>query len=192
MYLLGQLCGIVGTIITIVQPQLRRKEQILFCSLLTNSMSALNYGLIGQTGSAVFLCLIAIVQSMVGIWHERKETEVSKVESVLFFCLYIGFGIFGMISTEGFVWEISWKNALELLPIVGALMLMLSVFAKGEQKTRVFLLLNGASWMAYTAIIGATMFFACAAAMLSSVNALWKYRKADIPTENKPRINKNC
>lgn len=181
MYLLGQLCGIVGTIITIAQPQFRHKEHILFCSVLTNSMSALNYGLIGQTGSAVFLCLIAIVQSIVAIWHERRKTMISTWESVLFFCLYVSFGFYGMISAEGFVWEISWKNVLELLPILGALMLMLSVFAKGEQKTRAFLLLNGASWMIYTAIIRATMFFACAASMLSSLSALWKYGKAASP-----------
>ena len=82
-----------------------------------------------------------------------------------------------MISAEGFVLEVSWKNALELLPIIGALMLMLSVFAKGEQRTRLFLLLNGASWVVYTAIIGATTFFSCAASMISSIIALWKYHK---------------
>ena len=177
MYLLGQICGIIGTIITIIQPQFRSKVQILVCGILVNAMSSLNFALIGQTGSAVFLCLIAIVQSCISIWHEKHKTKVSSFESILFFFLYVGFGLFGMISAEGFVLEVSWKNALELLPIIGALMLMLSVFAKGEQRTRLFLLLNGASWVVYTAIIGATTFFSCTASMISSIIALWKYHK---------------
>ncbi len=176
MYLLGQACGVIGTIITIIQPQFRSKVQILICGILVNAMSCLNFALIGQTGSAVFLCLIAIVQSLISIWHEQHDTKVSSSESVLFFFLYVGFGLFGMVSTEGFVWEASWKNALELLPIIGALMAMLSIFAKGEQRTRVFLLLNGAAWAAYTAIIGATTFFTTVASLISTIIALRKYR----------------
>lgn len=176
MYLLGQICGVIGTIITIIQPQFRSKVQILICGILVNAMSSLNFALIGQTGSAVFLCLIAIVQSLIAIWHERHGTKVSIFESILFFFLYVGFGLFGMISAEGFLWEISWKNALELLPTIGALMAMLSVFAKGEQKTRVFLLLNGTAWVAYTAVIGATTFFTTVASLISTIIALWKYR----------------
>jgi len=177
MYLLGQVCGVIGTFITIIQPQFRSKLQILVCGILVNMMSCLNFALIGQTGSVVFLCLIAIVQSCISIWHEKHNTKVSSFESILFFFLYVGFGLFGMISAEGFMWEVSWKNALELLPIIGALMAMLSVFAKGEQKPRVFLLLNGAAWVAYTAIIGATTFFTNVASLISTMIALWKYHK---------------
>lgn len=176
MYLLGQCCGIIGTMITIVQPQFKKKEQISICCILVNTMSALNFALIGQTGSAVFLCLVAIVQAMVSIWHERRDTEISSLETILFFILYVGFGFYGMIASEGFVWAINGRNLLELLPIIGALMLMLSVFARGEQRTRLFLLLNGAAWAVYTASIGATAFFTAVAAMLSSIIALWKYR----------------
>ena len=177
MYLLGQICGIIGTVITILQPQFRTKVQILTCCMLVNTMNALNFALIGQRGSSVFLCLIAIVQSMVSILHEKKGTSVSSFELVVFFFLYIIFGFFGMVSAENFVWEISRTNLLELLPIIGALMLMFSVFARGEQRTRLFLLLNGASWMVYTAMIGATAFFSCMASVISSVIALWKHRQ---------------
>lgn len=177
MYLLGQFCGVVGTVITILQPQFRKKEQILICCILVNGMCALNYSLIGQTGSAVFLCLVAMAQSVVSIWHERRGSQVSTVETVLFFLLYLGLGFYGMLASEGFVWAVNRHNLLELLPIIGALMLMLSVFAGGEQKTRLFLLLNGAAWGVYTAAIGAAAFLTAVAAMVSSGAALWKYRK---------------
>ena len=57
-------------------------------------------------------------------------------------------------------------------------MLMLSVFAKTEQKTRFFLFLNGSAWLVYTAVVGATAFFTCVAAMVSALIAMVKYRKA--------------
>ena len=176
MYIIGQLCGIIATIITLVQPQFRRKNQILLCTMLNNAMNGLNFLLIGQAGSAVFLCLVAIVQSLVSLWHERRKTAVFSPETILFFFLYVGFGFYGMISSDGFVWAVNQQNLLELLPIIGAVMLMLSVFAKGEQRTRMFLLLNGAVWAVYTAAIGATAFFSATASMISSAIALWKYQ----------------
>ena len=177
MYLLGQICGIIATIITIIQPQFRSRVQILVCGILINMLNSLNFALIGQTGSAVFVCLIAILQSMIAVWHEKRGTRVSAFESLLFFFLYVGFGTLGMISAGNFLWEISRENMLELLPTIGALMFMCSVFARGEQKTRFFLLLNGASWVVYTAVIGAATFFSCMFSMISSAIALWKYRK---------------
>ena len=148
-----------------------------FCTAAVNGLNALNFTLIGELGSSVFLCLVAVVQSFVSVWHEKRKTEVSNLETILFFLLYVGFGFYGMMLSEGFRWEINGKLLLELLPIIGALMLMLSVFAKGEQKTRFFLLLNGTAWLAYTAAVRATAFFTCVAAIVSALIAMVKYRK---------------
>ena len=179
MYIFGQICGIIGTIITIVQPQFKSKQRILWCTLVVNGLSATNYACVGGVGSAVFLCLIAVVQAAVSIVHVRRDTEIAKWETVLFFLLYMGAGFYGMITSAGFVWGINAHNLLELLPIIGALMLMLSVFAKTEQKTRAFLFCNGAVWAVYCAIIGAATFFTALAAMVSSAVAMWKYRNTE-------------
>ena len=177
MYILGQILGLIGTAVTIATPQFRTKIQILFCNASVNALNALSFAMLGQTGSAVYLCLIAIVQTLVSMWHEKKQTAVMLWETILFFILYAGFGFYGMISSDGFVWAITLHNLLQLLPIIGAVMLMFSVFAKGEQKTRFFLLLNGAAWLVYTAAIGSTVFFTSVASIISTITALWKYRK---------------
>ena len=127
MYIIGQICGLISTVVTIAAPQFRTKQQILICNVLINGLEAFNFLAIGQFGSAVFLCLVAIVQSFVSMWHERKQTAVTLWENVLFFFLYVGFGLFGMVCSEGFVWAITPHNLLQLIPIIGALMLMLSV-----------------------------------------------------------------
>lgn len=177
MYILGQILGLIGTAVTIATPQFRTKFQILFCNASVNALNALSFAMLGQTGSAVYLCLIAIVQTLVSMWHEKKQTAVMTWETILFFILYAGFGFYGMISSDGFVWAITIHNLLQLLPIIGAVMLMFSVFTKGEQKTRFFLLLNGAAWLIYTAAIGSTVFFSSVASIVSTITALWKYRK---------------
>lgn len=177
MYYLGQVCGLIGTAITIVQPQFQKKVQILICTILVNALNALNFALIGQVGSSVFLCLVAVVQAMVAIGHVRRNTAVSRMENILFLLLYVGFGFYGMVTAEGFAWAFTWQVMLELLPIIGALMLMLSVFAKTEQKARLFLLLNGSAWLVYTAVIGATAFFTALVAIISAGIALCKYRE---------------
>ena len=43
MYLLGQFCGVVSTVVTIVRPQLQKKEQMLICGILVNLLSILNF-----------------------------------------------------------------------------------------------------------------------------------------------------
>ena len=177
MYILSQILGLIGTAVTIATPQFRTKFQILFCNASVNALNALSFAMLGQTGSAVYLCLIAIVQALVSMWHEKKQTAVMLWETILFFILYAGFGFYGMISSDGFVWAITMHNILELLPIIGAVMLMFSVFAKGEQKTRFFLFLNSAAWLIYTAAIGSTVFFTSVASIISTITALWKYRK---------------
>ena len=177
MYLLGQICGLLGTLITILMPQCKQKTHMSFCTAAVNGLNALNFTLIGEFGSSVFLCLVAVAQAFVSVWHEKRKTEVKSLETVLFFLLYVGFGVYGMTISEGFRWALNAKFLLELLPIIGALMLMLSVFAKGEQKTRFFLFLNGSAWLVYTAAVGATAFFTCVAAMVSALVAMVKYRK---------------
>lgn len=176
-YIIGQIFGLMSTVCTIILPFFKKKWQILVLNIGVNLLVAGNMVLIGQIGSAIFLCLVAVVQSIVSMVHDTKGTPVSLGEKVLFLLLYVGFGIFGIVTAPGFVPELSWENLLELMPIVGALMLFFSVFSKDEQTLRKFLLANATIWTLYTAIIGSTVFFTDLAAAISTIAALYKYRK---------------
>ena len=177
MYLLGQVLGVISTVCTVILPFFKKKWQILALNIAVNLLVAGNLTLIGQMGSGVFLCLVAVVQSVVSMVHTVKNTKVSTFESILFGVLYTGFGFFGLFTAPGFVPALSYENFLELMPIVGALMLMFSVFAKDEQTMRKFLLANASIWTVYTGLIGSTVFFTDLAAATSSILALYKYRK---------------
>ena len=176
-YLIGQILGIGSTVCTIILPFFKKKGQILFVNILCNLLISLNFILIGKIGSAAFLCMVAIVQSIVSMVHDSRGTPISLMEKILFLLLYVGFGFFGIITAPGFVWELNTTNLLELMPIVGALMLMFSVFSKSEQTMRKFLLANATIWTIYTAIVGSTAFFTDLVCMISTTSALIKYRK---------------
>ena len=176
-YIIGQALGLLSTVCTIILPFFRKKWQILTLNIMVNLLIALNFILIGQFGSAAFLCMVAVVQSIVSINHSRKGTKVTLWETLLFTALYVGFGLFGIVSAPDFVPALNFTNLLELMPIAGALMLMVSVFAPDEQTTRKWLLANAITWTMYTAIVGSTAFFTDLVAAISTASALWKYRK---------------
>ena len=176
-YIIGQILGIGSTVCTIILTFFKKKWQILAVNILVNLLISLNFILIGKIGSAAFLCMVAIVQSIVSMVHYFRDTPVKGWENALFFVLYVGLGFVGMFTAPGFVPAINTANLLELMPIVGALMLMFSVFSKDEQTLRKFLLANATIWTVYTAIVGSTAFFADLIAMCSTAAALIKYRK---------------
>lgn len=175
-YIIGQILGIGSTVCTIILPFFKKKWQILAVNVLVNLLISLNFILIGKIGAAAFLCMVAIVQSIVSMIHDTKGIPISLSEKILFLGLYVGFGFFGIITAPGFVWELNTSNLLELMPIVGALMLMFSVFSKSEQTMRKFLLTNATIWTIYTGIVGSTSFFTNLVCMISTTSALMKYR----------------
>lgn len=176
-YIIGQILGLMSTVCTIILPFLKKKWQILSANIAVNLLICLNMLLIGQFGSAAFLCLVAVVQSIVSIGHNTKGTKVSLPETIIFTILYVGFGFLGIFTAPDFVWAINVQNLIELMPIVGALLLMVSVFAPDEQTTRKWLLGNAIIWTVYTAIVGSTAFFTDLVCAVSTTMALYKYRK---------------
>lgn len=176
-YIIGQLIGIIATIIIVAIPVFRKKWQMLAATLAGNFLMALNFILIGQIGSAIWLYFVAIVQTFVSLFHTTKGTKVQPWEQFLFCGLYVGLGIFGIFTAPDFVPEINTANLLEVLPIIGSAMLTFSIFARSEQTTRVFLLINTSIWSVYTAIVGSTGFFAEVITTIATAWALWKYRK---------------
>ena len=176
-YIIGQLIGIVATIIAISIPVFREKWQMLLATFAGNLLMAIHFFLIGQIGSAIFLYFVAILQSMVSMYHTQKQSQVRPWEQLLFCGLYVGLGIFGIVTAPGFVPEVNASNLLELLPIFASSMLTFSIFARKEQTTRIFLLINASLWAVYMAIVGSTGFFAELFTAVTTLLALWKYRK---------------
>ena len=71
-YIIGQIFGLLSTVCTVILPFFKKKWQLLAANIAVNLLICLNMLLIGQIGSAAFLCLVAVVQSIVSMIHRNK------------------------------------------------------------------------------------------------------------------------
>ena len=165
VYYIGQIVGILVTIGVIINLQLKKKQHMYILSIIMNILSALNILLLDGFSSGVIICLVADIQIVLAIWHDKKQTEVHLAEKIIFFVLYVAGGLLGF------------KTWLDVLTIVAAALYMFAMFQKKEQHIRMFLLGNMATWTVYHAVLGSTAIFAQIAGIISSVVALVRYRK---------------
>ena len=175
-YTLGQFLGILSTVGCIVMPLYKKKWQMTVNTLVVNLLMAFNFILIGQFGSAIFLYLVACVQTIVSLIHTQRDTEVTLAEKVIFLFLYVGLGIFGIITAPGFEWVLNFRNILEILPIIGSILSMIFVFVKDEKVARRYLLATSSIWCFYTAMVGSSVFFAQLVSLITTLIAIYKYR----------------
>ena len=176
-YWIGQGFGILSTITEIILPQFRKKWQMLIANICVNSFLALNLVFLNRIGSGVFLFAVAIVQAVVNLIHTLREKPPRKWEYALFFCLYVGFGFYGLVTAPGFVPGINGQNLLELLPIIGAVFSMLFISTREERKARYFLLACNMHWTVYHAIIGSTSVLGAICSSVSCIIAIIRNRK---------------
>ncbi len=164
-YYIGQAVGILVTIGAIVNLQLKNKKHMFILSIVVNLLSALNIYLLDEMGSGAIICVVAVFQLIVSLWHDKKGTEVHLAEKIIFFILYVAAGV------------ITYKSPIDILSIVAAVLYMLAMFQKKEQNIRLFLLGNMTCWTIYHAVLGSTAIFAQIAGIISSLIAMYRYRK---------------
>lgn len=168
IYIAGQIVGVLVTITVIIIQQLKKRTQILWASVLVNMLGALNvYLLSGSLGSGVIVNFVAIAQILIALWHEKRSTDETLIEKIIFLILYVGVGI------------ICYKSPIDILAILAAVFYMVAMLQKDEQKIRLCLLANMTSWTIYHGILLSTGIFAQLAGIVSAVIALIRYRKKD-------------
>lgn len=166
-YYIGQIIGLFVTAGAIINLQLKKKKHMFILSTVVNVLSALNILLLDGFSSGVIICLVAVIQIFVAMWHEKQQTDVKPIEQIIFLVLYVAGGLLGF------------KAWIDILSIVAAVLYMLAMFQKKEQHIRLFLLGNMATWTVYHAVLGSTAIFAQLAGIVSSIIALYRYRKQD-------------
>lgn len=164
-YIIGQALGVLVTAGAIITLQLKNKKQMLWVSAAVNVLAALNILMLDTFSSGVIINLVAVLQIILSLWHEKTNTDSRLPEKIIFLILYIIGGALGF------------KNAIDLLSIVAAIFYMLAMFQKKEQKIRLFLMANMTSWTIYHAVLGSTAIFAQIAGIVSAIIALIRYRK---------------
>ena len=128
-FIIAQVLGFVGTILSLGVVQLKKIGHILIGELLCNVMIALNYLLLGGYSGAV-ICAVSIAQILMS-YHFAKKNKPFKWQ---YACLFIV--IYG-ISTA-----LSYQTAIDILPFAGAAFAVLAIMQKKPAMYRAIMLLN--------------------------------------------------
>ncbi len=164
-YLLGQAFGILVAICCFAVPYMKKKRQMLVLSMLANLFVAINLILIGKTGSALIINLIAIIQIALSLFHLKLEKDITVAEKTVFLAAYV---ILGCLRI---------KEIADILPIFGSILFMLSVFQRDEQKTRLISLGNIIVLLIYYIIIGSTSMWAQVVSLITTATAYLRMSK---------------
>lgn len=163
-YYIGQALGLLGTLCCLVLPFMKKKWQMLALTAAVNIFCAINLVLIGQVGSVILIYVVAVVQTIVALWHLRRDTAVTKAENIIFLLLYVVCGALDL------------RSVIDVIPIGGAVFHMLATFQRDVQKTRWLLLFNSATFMVYYLLVGSTSVFSTLITMTSTLIAMYRYR----------------
>lgn len=171
-YIISQVLGVIVTVLCLIGAHFKKKWQMCVNTALANVLSALGMLFAGQL-SATGCCVVAIVQCLLRIWHLHKDTKPSKIEIGIFAVAYVAGGLLPYIAS-GTLSEFGW---LDVMPIVGALVLMVGVVLRKEQSSRVAGLVNATIYFIYDLIIMNTQIFAQLAGIVSTSIAIFRNRK---------------
>lgn len=174
--MIGQVIGVLASIVGMLNPVYRKKWQMLINNIATNALLGLNLVFLGEIGSGIFLFCVAVVQAIINLVHTLKEQEVKLPEKIIFFALYVGLGFYGLVTSPQFVPGINWYNLRELLPIIGAVFSMCFIFARNEQAARRFLLCCDGLWATYYIIIGSTSLIGSLVSITLCLISMYRYR----------------
>jgi len=176
-YIIGQVIGVVASVVSVLNPVFKKKWQMLVNNMATNLLMGLNLVFLGEIGSGIFLFCVAVVQSAINLLHTLRQQEVKRVEKMIFFALYVGLGLYGLFTSPDFIPGINWQNLKELLPIIGAVFSMCFVFAPKEQNARKFLLCCDSTWAIYYIIIGSTALLGSLSSMTVCTISILRYHR---------------
>ena len=164
-YIIGQIFGLLSTVCSLLKPQFKEKQKMLYANAASNVLVIVNMLLIDGFSSGVMVCGVAVVQSLIAAVRFAKNKAIHKWENILFLCLCVGCGLLG------------YRGLPDALPILGAVFNVLSTFQRDEQRTRWLLLINVAVFAVYYVIIGSTALLSVLCTFCSVLLGLWRHRK---------------
>ena len=177
LYWIGQGLGLVSTGLGIVTPVFKKKWQMLAVNICGNLILALNLICLDRIGSGIFMFLIAAVQGAFNLLRTLKNAKPHPAENVIFLLLYLGLGVYGLVTAPGFVPAVNGQNLLELLPIIGAVLSMCFLTTRDEKKARAFYIVCCSVWVVYYAFILSTAIFGSLLSVITGILAAIRDRK---------------
>lgn len=168
LLIVSQVIGLTAVGLYLLSFQFKKRRQIVWCTCLSNALYVLQYLLLGAFSGAVMDFLSTVSSFFAGkknaSWFIRHMKLIAIVN-------------FGMIAAAGVVLAVIQGDAVELIPVAGALLQTGGLWFDDEQTIRKFGLASAPFWLVYNLIsqaYGAAL--GSVLAICSSIIAMVRYR----------------
>jgi hypothetical protein len=167
-FIIAQIFGLLASLAMVVGVQFKHKARILICIIIGNGFFILNMGLLGAWSGTMVSALGIIVALIIYTLEKHGKTITPLIGAVF---------ILAVLVICIFTYQTPW----DLLSIGAAVVWILSLCQKDENRMRWLLLINYVMWGIYSvAVMAYTSVLADVFSGTSTIIALIRYRNVKI------------
>ena len=177
-YIIAQVFGVLSMASSVCSMQFKKRKTILIALFCLSIFAALNMIFLGSW-SATYITFFCFLEMLINNLFERKKKEVPKFVVAIYIICNI---ILGAITFTG---------ALDIIPILAAIVFCFTILVKKEQGIRKLMFVNQSLWLAFDLSVGAYA-LACSnvLTLVSTAIAFYRTRKKEVEAESKKKKTK--
>lgn len=137
-FYIAQGISVLTTLTAVITMQMKKMRNILLGQITANILTASTYFLLGGFSGAG-ICLIAIVQSIVMFFYERKEKQPHFAIILLFILLYVACSI------------VYYNSFIDVFSASAAVFFAISITRSKASSSRLWYAFNPLCWVIYDA-----------------------------------------
>ena len=164
---------IAATLFSLVAVTMKKNWQIFALSAIANLLTGVSFLVLGNAKSGMSITVIAGVQGAIASFYAIKNKEFSIAEKLIFLVFYV---IFGALNI---------KNIYDVLPFGAAMLCMMTLLQKNEQKIRMLNIINSITWIVYDFIVGSTAFYSQLLFLFMNVASIVAYKSTEVDLNDK-------
>lgn len=142
MNITSQVLGFLGVLSNIIGVQLKNKRNIMIAFIIANIFFSLCFLLL-KSYSGMVISLFSVVQTVINYSFDKKDKKIPKYLIIFYIIISIICGL------------LTYKKALDVLPIICSILYTLSIVQTMEKRIRFITLINVSLWTAYDFMVGA-------------------------------------
>lgn len=177
-FIIAQVFGALSMASSICSMQFKKRKSILVALFCLSIFAALNMIFLGSW-SATYITFFGVLEMLINYLFERKKKEIPKFVVAIYIMCNIALGV------------LTFEKALDVIPIVAAIVFCFTLLAKKEQNMRMLMFANQSLWLIFDVSVGAYVLAGSnVLTLISTAIAFYRTRKKEIETRSEKRTTK--
>ena len=174
-FIIAQVFGALSMASSICSMQFKKRKSILVALFCLSIFAALNMIFLGSW-SATYITFFGVLEMLINYLFERKKKEIPKFVVAIYIMCNIALGV------------LTFEKALDVIPIVAAIVFCFTLLAKKEQNMRMLMFANQSLWLIFDVSVGAYVLAGSNVLTLISIAIAYnRYRKKEIEAKAKKK-----